>query len=239
MIIGNGLLARAFDAPMLARARAIVYASGVSNSNESRPEPFLRERNMLESALAAAHDERFVYFSTCSVTDEDRLHTHYVQHKLAMEALVRARPRHLILRLPQVVGVTGNPHTLTNFLANSIRSGSEFQVWRGAVRCLIDVEHVAMATYRILGSDQSLDITADLAPPWTITMPEMVGLMEQALGLRANYSVLDRGGGNAPDSTLLCRLADSSGIDLSPGYAERLIVRYYGQPALSQSQGQR
>lgn len=228
MIIGNGLLARAFKPEMLARSRAIVYASGVSNSNESAPEPFLRERDMLEAALASSHGRRFVYFSTCSVTDADRLHTHYVQHKLAMEKMVRASAGHLILRLPQVVGFTENPNTLTNFLARTIRNGETFQVWSGALRCLIDVEHIALATSQLLDTNESLDTTADLAPPWTVTMPEVVAMLEKAIGLRANYVVVDRGGGSAPDSTLMCSVANAAGIDLSPGYPNRLIERYYG-----------
>jgi nucleoside-diphosphate-sugar epimerase len=117
VIIGSGLLARAFPDSFFAREDVCIYAAGVSNSACTNPNEFMRERQRLEGALRQSENvDAFVYFGTCSVADPDALNTPYVQHKLAMEQMVASHANNLILRLPQVAGKTSNPHTLLNFL---------------------------------------------------------------------------------------------------------------------------
>lgn len=229
MIIGTGLLASVFDASEVEAARAIVFASGVSNSLETRPAAFEREEVLLRNALGNVAGP-FVYFSTCSVSDLSRWHSPYVQHKLAMEEMVRASRRHFVLRLPQVVGKTSNPHTLTNYLANRIMSGTQFEIWRNAIRCILDVDAVASATMLLL-RDEARCVVADLAPPEVVTMLELVQMMQSALGREASYSQMEQGGGPVPSSDLLVSMAPNIGLDLSPGYTRRTIHKYYGHPS--------
>jgi len=226
-IIGRGLLARAFDAAQIARLGATVFASGVSNSQENDPAEFQREADMLVDALRQCRG-RFVYFSTCSVTDDDRAATPYAVHKRKMEALIQARGNHLILRLPQVVGNTDNPHTLVNHLVAHIRSGEPLQIWSHAVRCLVDVDHVAAIALHLLQNGLEQDRTLDLAPPESLTLQELLPLVEKTLGQAAVYSLVDRGGGARPDSTIFSTYAPPAGVDASPGYTRRLLHKYYG-----------
>ena len=51
-------------------------------------------------------------------------------HKKEMESLVRLSKDSVIFRLPQVVGRTPNPDTLTNYFYKRIMFGANFQVWR-------------------------------------------------------------------------------------------------------------
>jgi nucleoside-diphosphate-sugar epimerase len=230
MIVGKGLLASAFDPLTVKRCNATIFASGVSNSAETRPECFAREASLLEEYLAR-HESLFVYFSTCSVADPDRSSTRYVQHKLAMEAKVMANAeRHLILRLPQVVGHTHNPHTLTNFLARNILDNEEFPVWESAVRCLIDVNDAAKITEHLIAHNADTIGVAELAPPETIEMDELVKIMETVLRTKARCKRLPLGGGATPDPTLASSIGSIVGIDFSPGYTFRLIQKYYGSP---------
>jgi nucleoside-diphosphate-sugar epimerase len=226
-IIGRGLLARAFDAGQIERLGATVFASGVSNSQESDPAQFQREANILVEALLHCPG-RFVYFSTCSVTDNDRSATPYAMHKRKMEALIQARGNHLILRLPQVVGNTDNPHTLVNHLVAHIRAGEPLQIWSRAVRCLVDVDHIAAITLHLLENALEPDRTLDLAPPESLTLQELIPLVEQTVGVAAVYSLVDRGGGAMPDSTIFSTYAPPAGVDASPGYTRRLLQKYYG-----------
>lgn len=122
MIVGNGLLASAFSPEWVSTHNAVLFASGVSNSHESQPEAFQREADLLSSHLERCSGA-FIYFSTCSISDPDRAASFYAKHKLAMERRVAQHPEHLILRLPQVVGRTSNPNTLTNFLVDKLKSG--------------------------------------------------------------------------------------------------------------------
>src|SRR5678815_5503282 len=107
MICGSGLLANAFASAFAADEEILIFASGVSNSAESRPDPFARESALLRSALAAG--QRLVYFSSCAVANARQSPTPYFQHKLEMERLVLSRDG-VVFRLPQVVGRSHNPN---------------------------------------------------------------------------------------------------------------------------------
>jgi nucleoside-diphosphate-sugar epimerase len=227
MIVGRGLLASAFDAQAIETLEATLFASGVSNSSEINPLAYVREQQLLEERLAAAKGA-FVYFSTCSIEDPDRGSGQYARHKVRMEQLVADRGgRYLILRLPQVVGRTGNPHNLINFLTDRLRNGEPIPMWSGAVRCLIDVEHVAAITMRLLQDGAHEQLRASLAPPEVISMPALVDVMESILGLHARREIVDRTGGTQPDATLMAQVAPTLGIDVSPGYTRRLLEKYH------------
>ena len=228
-IIGNGMLASAFDRGALCELEALVFASGVSNSSEVDPRAFERERVLLEQVLdAMPNGRRLVYFGTTSVDDPDRAATPYVQHKLAMEARVKSRPGHVILRLPQVVGRTQNRHTLTNHLARRIRGGLVVDVWLRATRNLLDVDAVAALTLVLLGRAHE-DMTATLCSPEAVTILELVHMLERALGCTATLRTIDRGANCAPDAGLAIELAPRAGIDLSPGCTSRTLFKYYGE----------
>ncbi|MDO7946153.1 hypothetical protein Q6A26_14715 [Xanthomonas euvesicatoria pv. eucalypti] len=225
-VSGGGLLANAFTSAPTSMS-ASIFASGVSNSGETRAEAFAREEALLRGALAQEHG-RFVYFSTCSIRDNDRASSPYAMHKKSMEGLVRSHRGHLILRLPQVVGHTANPHTLTNFLAHKLSTGATIEIWARAQRCLVDVEHVAAITIHLL-EQNSPSASHDIAPPETVSMQQLVVIMEQATSQQARCTLQDRGGGSPPDPSLMLDLAPTLGIDISPGYTERVIRKYYGR----------
>ncbi len=227
MIVGRGLLASAFDAHAIQALDATLFASGVSNSSETDPSAYAREQRLLDEHLAATSGT-FVYFSTCSIQDPDRGHGQYARHKIRMEQKVVDRGgNYLVLRLPQVVGRMGNPHTLTNFLADRLRNGDVIPMWSGAIRCLVDVEHVAAITLALLSGDRP-QVLGTLAPPETITMPDLVDAMESVMELTTRREIVEREGGIHPDPTLMVQMASLLGIDVTPGYTKRLLQKYYG-----------
>ncbi|UWX04318.1 hypothetical protein H1235_03550 [Pseudoxanthomonas sp. NC8] len=93
MIVGQGLLARAFASRYAADPDVIIFASGVSNSLATAAEGFERERAMLVPLLDAG--TRLVYFGSCASTPENAASTPYMRHKRAMEELVAASPNGL------------------------------------------------------------------------------------------------------------------------------------------------
>ncbi|QYR52729.1 NAD-dependent epimerase/dehydratase family protein [Lysobacter soyae] len=224
-IVGNGLLANAVRA-CGEEFDAVVFASGVSNSSETRASEFDREYAMLCTHLEE-YPASVVYFSTCSISDPDRANSPYVKHKLNMERLVGQHPKHQIFRLPQVVGLTPNPHTLTNFIATHLQSGERFAIWGNAVRCLVDVEDVARISVQHTAQATSSGIS-EIAPPEVVSMLELVGLMESVLRRTANFDVVDSGGGSTPDSAMMVRWSNELEIDVSPGYTFRVLQKYYG-----------
>jgi nucleoside-diphosphate-sugar epimerase len=203
-----------------------IFASGVSNSAEIEPAAFRRERELLLETIAE-RQSRLVYFSTCSLTDPDRRHTPYVLHKRSMEELVAAQPGHIILRLPQLVGRTGNPHTLVNFLADRIRNSLPFEIWSHARRCVMDVETVAALTICLLETDKR-NICSQLMPPELVTMPELVQMLEEVMGKRAIVRFVEKGDSSIIDPSLALSLASLTGEDLGPGYTFRTLKKYFG-----------
>ena len=84
MIIGNGLLAKAFS-DFENNEKILIFASGVSNSNETRRQEFEREEILLRKGLTTHKDKLIIYFSTCSVYEPSTNYREYTRHKLDME----------------------------------------------------------------------------------------------------------------------------------------------------------
>jgi nucleoside-diphosphate-sugar epimerase len=227
MIVGNGLLARAFARRFANDPHVTIFASGVSDSLEVREQAFARERQMLDSVLARATG-RTVYFSCCSLWDREAAMTPYMRHKRDMESRVLASAGGLVLRLPQVVGPAGNPRTLANYLRAKIMAGERFEVWRNAERNLIDVEDVAViATAMIEDLDDARPLRS-IATPYSLGMSEIVAIFERVLARTADFTLVDKGRALPVDATESVALAARLGIDFGPDYPERLLRKYYG-----------
>jgi len=139
VIIGRGLVAKAFAGKWPQDGATVIVAAGVSNSDEREQAAFDREKRLLDEVFTYPQARRVVYFGSCAVGNPDEPRTPYLRHKTWMESRVLADERGRVFRLPQVVGEGGNPHTLTNFLSQRIQSGEHFEVWVRSERNLIDV----------------------------------------------------------------------------------------------------
>jgi nucleoside-diphosphate-sugar epimerase len=224
-IVGRGMLAQAMAPAVQARHGCVVFASGVSNSTETDPVAFAREAALLREHL---QDPRtLLYFSSCGVADEHEAQRPYIRHKQAMEDLVRAHGGRIV-RLPQVVGRTDNPHTLTNYLRDRIVRGEHFDLWANAERNLVDVDDVVRIVAALLDAWPQDRRTVTIACPVSTPMPRIVAVFERVLGRKANYTSLDRGRPMPVDTALACSLAKRIGIDFDAGYLERVIGKYYG-----------
>jgi nucleoside-diphosphate-sugar epimerase len=224
-IVGSGLLATAFAQNFQSEEQICVFASGVSNSSEQQPEPFQREARLLGEALARS--PQLLYFSSCALANPSTDDTPYFAHKREMEqAVLAASPRNLVLRLPQVVGNTPNPHTLTNFLYSRISTGEPFSIWSRAERNLIDVDDIARIATALVRARPDERVIA-VAAKRSLRMLEIVSLFEQVLGKRASFTAEDRGNALPIDSALCQRIAHGLGLDLGEGYAAQIIRKYY------------
>jgi nucleoside-diphosphate-sugar epimerase len=226
MIVGSGLIARAFAPQYGSDPTTIIFASGVSNSSESDTAAFDRERMMVLKQLAS-NPERLLYFGSCNVNNPEQ-QSPYFAHKRAMEALVSSSDVGLVIRLPQVVGATPNPNTLTNHLHRQIVDGARVTVWKRAERNLIDIDDVAAITHHLLTSSEPLPPVISVASPWTVPMGEIVRIFESVLGRTANVVELERGERMHIDTSLAERAAAVIGIDFGPDYPQRVINKYYG-----------
>ncbi len=229
MIVGSGMMARALGPAFGARDDVLVCAAGVSNSGCSDSVEFAREAARLRAAFDSAGDDvTVVYLGTCSAGAPGAEHSPYVRHKLAMERIVRERPRHLVLRLPQVAGITPNPHTLLNWLHARIARSERFDLWRHAMRNVVDSDDVARVAPLLVDAPALRNAVVDVAAPTSHGMPAIVAAMERVVGKPAVFESIDRGGGEALDPQPMAAWWALAGVSFGDGYLDRVLIRYYG-----------
>lgn len=226
MIVGTGLIARAFQS-FADDQNNIIFASGVSNSGERDPAVFSRERGLLLDFLSETRG-RLVYFGSCNVVNPEQ-DSPYFEHKRAMERIVVGSGRGIVFRLPQVVGHTRNPNTLTNHLRDCIIQARPLTLWTRAQRNLIDIDDVASIARYLLASPDAPTLVS-IASPWSLPMPHLVSLFEQVLGKKAVVELVERGEQMHIDSALAEAIANDIGLDFGPDYPLRVIQKYYGNP---------
>jgi nucleoside-diphosphate-sugar epimerase len=227
MIIGKGLLARAFEPHFSEDPGVVIFASGVSNSLETRPSEFRREQELLRQLLLDSDSRKLVYFGSCGVIATETELTPYMRHKRLMESLVLSSPRGLVLRLPQVVGKTENHHTLTNFLRDHILSGEHFTVWASAERNLVDVDDVVSIGICLATDPTRAATTVSIAATHSLAMPQIVRIFELVLGKTANCAIIEKGTPLVIDTHEVEKVSAWLGIDMGDGYIERVIRKYY------------
>jgi len=129
MIIGNGDLASVLPQ----RDDLTFFASGVSNSRETRESEYEREKTLLMQQDTKKH---LVYFSSLAIFYSD---TQYTQHKILMEKMVKAYfHKSTIIRIGNITwGI--NPNTLINTLRNKFKNGEELDI-QDVYRYIVDKE---------------------------------------------------------------------------------------------------
>lgn len=145
MIVGNGDIASVLPD----NKDLLFFASGVSNSNETRESEYQREKDLLLSQDKRSH---VVYFGSLSVLYAD---TRYANHKREMEILVKQEFfRYTIFRVGNITWGT-NPHTIINHFRNQLAKGKPIRI---------------EDTYRyIIDKDEFLH-WIDLIPEWSCEM---------------------------------------------------------------------
>ena len=152
----------------------------------------------------------------------------YSLHKKNLEFEVRRRPNSLIVRYPQLVGRTGNPANLFNFLLGKIRESEHFYVWKYATRNLMDIDDavVLLANYlNGLDGDQRVR-EINLANPESYSIMEIIKELEEWLGRKAKYTLSDAGEPYQIDISKARDIIYSSGINFDRDYIKRLIKKY-------------
>ena len=216
MIIGNGMIARAFEAAGCAD-NAVIFASGVSNSSESSGNEFERERVMLEDCLKNLHGKTIVYFSSCALVDNNMVSVPYYKHKHDMEEYVKSSYNYIIVRLPQLIGKTHNPHTILNYFKNHIEAGDDVKVQSGAYRYFIDVDDVVVFVCSLLALGK-INLLLDFANPVRYSAEAVFLTVAQCLGKDdPEYTVIEGGVAYEIDFKEMNYCLDECGLDFNFG----------------------
>ena len=129
MIIGHGDIASVLKD----KENRVFFASGVSNSQETRESEYQREIDLL---MTMDRNRHIVYFGSLSIFYSD---SRYAQHKRHMEELVKLNFKHYtIVRLGNI-SWGKNPNTIINFFYNKLKNNEPIEV-RDVHRYIIDKE---------------------------------------------------------------------------------------------------
>ncbi|MDF2833472.1 NAD-dependent epimerase/dehydratase family protein [Chryseobacterium indoltheticum] len=225
MIVGNGLIASLFvdndD------ENVIFFASGVSNSLETRVEEFLREENLIKNTISENTDKVFVYFSTCSIYDSSKTGSDYVLHKQKMEQLIKKScPQFLILRVSNAVGKGGNPNLLMNYIVKAVKNDETINVHTQATRNLIDVDDIRNVTFDLL-KQQSLNKIINVAYSKNYSILEILEIVEKFYNKKVNINLLKSGSGydiNIPEIEQYFIETNQAGKEI---YLYNILQKYF------------
>lgn len=190
MIIGNGLIAKSLK--NIDTEDLLYFASGVSNSLETRNSEFEREFSLLKNNVTLHKENKLFYFSTLSVNDLSKQQSPYVLHKLEIENFIKQHCKnYIILRIGNIVGNGGNPNTLFNFLKSQIIQGNHFMLHQKARRLLLDIDDITEFLESNCANVNNQ--TINFAYPYYYDLKEIVEAIRNKLQKEANYQESDEG----------------------------------------------
>jgi nucleoside-diphosphate-sugar epimerase len=226
VIIGDGMMAQAFSA-FADDKKVVIFASGVSDSTETRMDAFSREAGLLSRTRADHPDALLVYFGTCSVYDPDRRDTPYVRHKLAMESVLeKAEHPWLVLRLPLVIGSGHRGNTLAKFLYDRILRGEAFEVWRDSTRYPLDVQDAYRIALRLIRDPAMRQRPVNVALR-AFPVVDFVRAFEKITGKTAVCKLVKKGQHYDVPCPELALLLDELRISTGADYLENVLKKYF------------
>jgi len=137
MIVGKGDIASVLND----REGTIFFASGVSNSNETRDSEFMREIELLDKQ---DRSKCIFYFSSITLDDMSK-NSQYLQHKRSMELLVKSNfENYNIIRIGNITWGS-NPNTFINYIKNKKSKGESVEI-KDEYKYVIDKEQLVLLT---------------------------------------------------------------------------------------------
>ncbi|MCY0969557.1 NAD-dependent epimerase/dehydratase family protein [Chryseobacterium wangxinyae] len=225
MIIGNGLIAKSLYS--IDSEDILFFASGVSNSLETRDSEFMREHTLLTNTIENNPGKKFVYFSTCSIYDSSKNNSRYVTHKLKMEQIIADSCDHYyILRISNAVGKGGNPNLLINYLVQAIENETKITVHTNATRNLIDVSDVSAITHEIVEKFRPNQII-NLAYSQNFSIIEITQTISDVLQTEAILHLENEGSGYEIEVSKIESYFTKNNLNDKLKYLRNLISKYY------------
>jgi nucleoside-diphosphate-sugar epimerase len=223
-IIGNGLIAKSLK-KKLTTDRFEIFASGVSNSNEDLKTEFNREIEMIITFIKDRDiNKNIIYFSTYSIYDSSLINSKYVEHKLKIERLLKGVNNSLIIRLPNIVGVGGNPNTMFNYFKETINNNEQITILKNAYRNIIDVDDVSCFINNL---DDKHPKIINFIHPISYNVIDIVKKIQISLNKKNIVKKIEGGEnyiGLPSDYTL--QIMKKCNIDLKETYIDNIIKKY-------------
>lgn len=231
MIVGSGLIANSFINDDFDHSGMVVFASGVSNSTSGDLDEYEKELSLLKSTISSNADKVFLYFSTTSVlTKKDSI---YVEFKRNIEAYIKENcSRYLLLRMPNIVGNSGNKSQLLPYFYDSLISGKEISVDLALKRYLIDVDdipRIVSLLENFVTPKETINVYFDNG----ITVSELLKYLEELSGLSYKKVKFKQSFENTLKKNTLFQQITQEKLDLFNVDPFNIIKKYYENPSSS------
>ena len=160
--------------------------------------------------------------------DPEEQGSEYVLHKIKLENYIKKHVQlYSIFRISQIIAIAKN-QTLINFLINSIEHNLPFAVWKRATRNLVAIDDVFAIINYMLQNELANNKTINLANQSSISIFDLIAIIEKRLNLKANMIILDKG--KPYDKILIddiSSILDILDINFDTRYYERAIEQLF------------
>tara|TARA_B110000967_G_scaffold197059_1_gene228360 strand:- start:4510 stop:5226 length:717 start_codon:yes stop_codon:yes gene_type:complete len=194
VVEGSGFLAKKFKKHsfFLNKQNVIIYAAGVSNSQEKNATELQREIRRFKT-FSKQNNKKIVYISTYSIFDKSRNRNKYIKNKVKIELLIKKNlPSYLIVRLPEIVGFNKNPNTLINFFYQKIINRKKFTVWSNTKRNLLDVDDAIKIIIYFIKIYENKNKTLNLLNKKFYKPLRIVRFLENMTNIKGDYKILKK-----------------------------------------------
>ena len=206
----------------------IIFASGVSNSKDRIEDNFLREYTLLDKTIKDHPGKTLVYFSTCSVEDEDLKSAPYVVHKKSVEKFIEQNAaKYYLFRISNLAGISNNPYTLLNYFIFNILQNNTLTVWKNAYRNIIGIDDMYSIADDILRQKGWMNTTINIANPKNYAVPFIIDRIEEHLHKKAVRNEIEKGDNYDIDIALTEPVIKKLHIDFNDDYLASLLKKYY------------
>ena len=188
-IIGSGFIASSFKkyTNFIKKNNIIIYAAGISNSLEVQKKKLNLETSRFKKFIQY-NKKKLVYISTYSVNDNSRKNKLYVKNKIKIEKIIKSNNNdYIIIRLPEIIGKSKNPNTLTNFFYNNLIKNKPFKVFKNSRRNLLDIDDAIKNCIKIIKINKNKNKIINLLNKKFNTPLQIVNDFEKILKKRGIY----------------------------------------------------
>lgn len=227
MVIGNGMIANRFI-NYKNDENIIIFASGVSNSKDKTKQNFEREFALLKQTVTDNPAKQLVYFSTCSIDDQDLKNAPYVVHKIEIERFIKGNVAgYYIFRISNLAGVSNNPYTLLNFFVFNILHQHPFTIWKKASRNIIGIDDMFKLVNYFLQEKMAINSVINIANPKNYSVPYIITTIEEHLHKKGIYNEVERGDDYNIDISIIEPIIEKLKILFNDNYPDLLLKKYY------------
>ena len=225
IIVGSGLIAKALD-KIPNNNDFIIFASGVSDSSETREGEFQREIDLIQESLQ--RNKKLIYFSSLDVVlRKDKLNS-YLRHKLNVEKILEKQSA-IVLRLPQLVGLRQNKKNLIPYLYNKIVNKKEFELKINYQRNLVDIKDLSKIVECLIQKKNYSEKFLNIFNPKFTKILDIIRIIEKLSNTNAIYTISEESFemNNLTVSDEYLLFLKESSVEFHNKYNYDLIKKYF------------